>query len=119
LRSADGHNASLSGLVEDRLNPCVNYLDVYFFQGIVMKKIAVLFVLALVAFGAIADELHNKAMAATNDLQQAIREMHVLQQEHGEEFGGHMARAEQLAQEAEQEREAAVRYYRERHPGWQ
>jgi hypothetical protein len=30
-----------------------------------------------------------------------------------------MARAEQLAREAEHERDEALRYYRERHPGWQ
>lgn len=65
------------------------------------------------------DELHNKAMAATHDLQRAIDEMRVMQEEHGPEFGGHMAHAEQLAQQAMQEREEALRYYRARHPGWQ
>ncbi len=68
---------------------------------------------------AYADELHNKAMAATRDLQRSISEMHVIQQEHGGEFGGHMARAEHLAQQAEQEREAALQFYRDRHPGWE
>ncbi|KWF91964.1 hypothetical protein WL93_12990 [Burkholderia diffusa] len=68
---------------------------------------------------ALADELHNKAMAATHDLQHAIEEMHVIQQEHGGEFGGHMARAEALARQAEQERVDALEYYRARHPGWQ
>lgn len=58
-------------------------------------------------------------MAATHDLQRAIQEMLVIQQEHGGQFGGHMERAEQLARQAEQERAAALEYYRERHPGWQ
>ncbi|WDD92971.1 hypothetical protein Bsp3421_003015 [Burkholderia sp. FERM BP-3421] len=84
-----------------------------------MKKVTVLIVSMLVASGAFADELHNKAMAATHDLQQAIGEMHVIQQEHGGQFGGHMARAEKLAQQAEQERGAALEYYRAHHPGWQ
>ncbi|CAE6812584.1 hypothetical protein R69746_08299 [Paraburkholderia aspalathi] len=84
-----------------------------------MKKVTVLLVSMLVASGAFADELHNKAMDATHDLQEAIQEMHVIQQEHGGQFGGHMARAEQLARQAEQERDAALQYYRASHPGWQ
>lgn len=76
-------------------------------------------VVAGVANLACADELHNKAMAATHDLQRSIDEMHVIQMEHGGEFGGHMARAEQLARQAEAERDAALRYYRASHPGWQ
>jgi hypothetical protein len=84
-----------------------------------IKKIPVLVCALLVANVAFADELHDKAMAATHDLQQSIAEMHVIQQEHGGEFGGHMARAEQLAQQAEHERAEALKYYRERHPGWQ
>ncbi|MDR3400417.1 MAG: hypothetical protein P4M06_22970 [Pandoraea sp.] len=86
-----------------------------------MKLIAVpvLVCAMFAANAAFADELHNKAMAATHDLQSAINEMHVIQAEHGGEFGGHMARAEALARQAEQERGAALEYYRARHPGWQ
>ncbi len=84
-----------------------------------MKAIPVLVGALMVANVAFADELHDKAMAATRDLQQSIGEMHVIQQEHGGEFGGHMARAEQLAQQAEHERDEALKYYRQRHPGWQ
>jgi hypothetical protein len=84
-----------------------------------LKTIPVLLCAALVVSVAYADELHNKAMAATHDLQRAIDEMHVIQQEHGGEFGGHMARAEQLARQAEVERQQALEYYRASHPGWQ
>ncbi|CAG9247744.1 exported hypothetical protein [Burkholderia diffusa] len=84
-----------------------------------LKSIPVILCAALIANVALADELHNKAMAATQDLQRAIEEMHVIQQEHGGQFGGHMARAEQLARQAEQERAAALEYYRGKHPGWQ
>ncbi|CAB3752932.1 hypothetical protein GQ57_20380 [Burkholderia sp. MSh2] len=84
-----------------------------------IKTIPILVCAILAANVAFADELHDKAMAATHDLQQSIEEMHVIQQEHGGEFGGHMARAEQLARQAEHERDAALKYYRERHPGWQ
>lgn len=84
-----------------------------------IKTLAVLASAVLVANVAFADELHNKAMAATHDLQRAIDEMHLIQQEHGGQFGGHMARAEQLARQAEQERNAALEYYRASHPGWQ
>ncbi|MCA8271608.1 hypothetical protein LGN17_03610 [Burkholderia sp. AU30280] len=84
-----------------------------------LKSIPVILCAALMANAAFADELHNKAMAATHDLQRSIEEMHVIQQEHGGEFGGHMQRAEQLARQAEQERAAALEYYRARHPGWQ
>ena len=73
-----------------------------------IKTLAVLASALLVANVAFADELHNKAMAATHDLQRAIDEMHLIQQEHGGQFGGHMARAEQLARQAEQERAAAL-----------
>lgn len=86
-----------------------------------MKRIVVpvLICAAFATTAAFADELHNKAMAATHDLQAAINEMHVIQAEHGGEFGGHMERAEALARQAEQERAAALEYYRARHPGWQ
>ncbi|MFK0377801.1 hypothetical protein PAN31117_05173 [Pandoraea anapnoica] len=86
-----------------------------------MKPTTILMALcaALVANAAFADELHDKAMAATHDLQRSIEEMHVIQMEHGGEFGGHMARAEELARQAERERVAALEYYRARHPGWQ
>ena len=84
-----------------------------------IKSILTFVCALLVVNAAFADELHDKAMAATHDLQQAIEEMHVIQQEHGGEFGGHMARAEKLARQAEQERDAALKYYRQRHPGWQ
>jgi hypothetical protein len=84
-----------------------------------LKTLPVLVCAILVANVAFADELHDKGMAATHDLQKAISEMHVIQQEHGGEFGGHMARAEQLARQAEQERGAALEYYRASHPGWQ
>ncbi|WP_146013922.1 hypothetical protein [Trinickia dabaoshanensis] len=84
-----------------------------------MKTLSVLACALLVANAAFADELHNKAMAATHDLQRAIDEMHVIQAEHGGQFGGHLARAEQLAREAERERAAALDYYRASHPGWQ
>ncbi|HTH94162.1 MAG TPA: hypothetical protein VL550_02930 [Rhodocyclaceae bacterium] len=83
------------------------------------KTIPVLLSAALIASVAYADELHNKAMKATADLQHAIEEMHVIQQEHGGEFGGHMERAEALARQAEQERAMALDFYRARHPGWQ
>jgi hypothetical protein len=84
-----------------------------------LKTLSVLACAALAANVAFADELHNKAMAATRDLQHAIEEMHIIQQEHGGQFGGHMARAEQLAREAERERDEALKYYRSTHPGWQ
>jgi hypothetical protein len=84
-----------------------------------IKKIPLLVCALLAANVAFADELHDKAMAATRDLQRSIEEMHVIQQEHGGEFGGHMARAEQLAQQAEHERDEALKYYRQGHPGWQ
>lgn len=84
-----------------------------------IKTLPVLLGALLVVNVASADELHNKAMGATRDLQQAIYEMHVIQEEHGGEFGGHLARAEALARQAEQERAAALEYYRARHPGWQ
>ncbi|AIY43385.1 hypothetical protein LT85_4227 [Collimonas arenae] len=84
-----------------------------------LKTLPVLLCTLCVVTVAFADELHNKAMAATHDLQQAISEMHVIQQEHGGQFGGHMKRAEQLARQAEQERDAALQYYRANHPGWQ
>ena len=84
-----------------------------------IKTLAVLASALLVANAAFADELHNKAMAATHDLQRAIDEMHLIQQEHGGQCGGHMARAEQLARQAEQERVQAIEYYRASHPGWQ
>ncbi|VVE09144.1 hypothetical protein PMO31116_02513 [Pandoraea morbifera] len=84
-----------------------------------LKTIPMILCAALITTAALADELHNKAMAATHHLQQSIEEMHVIQMEHGGEFGGHMARAEQLARQAERERVAAVEYYRARHPGWQ
>ncbi|WP_116136655.1 hypothetical protein [Trinickia diaoshuihuensis] len=84
-----------------------------------IKTLPVLVCALLVASTAFADELHDKAMAATHDLQRAIDEMHLIQAEHGGQFGGHMARAEQLAREAERERAAALDYYRASHPGWQ
>ncbi|RQH08965.1 hypothetical protein [Paraburkholderia dinghuensis] len=84
-----------------------------------IKTLSILLCTILVTNIARADELHDKAMAATHDLQRAIDEMHVIQQEHGGEFGGHMARAEQLARQAEQERKVALEYYRAGHPGWQ
>lgn len=84
-----------------------------------IKTLAIALGALAIANGAFADELHNKAMAATHDLQRSIEEMHVIQQEHGGQFGGHMARAEQLAREAERERAAALEYYRASHPGWQ
>ncbi len=84
-----------------------------------LKTLSVLAGALLIANAAFADELHNKAMAATHDLQRAIDEMHEIQQEHGGQFGGHMARAEKLAREAEVERAAALEYYRASHPGWQ
>ena len=84
-----------------------------------LNTLLVLVGAAVAANVAFADELHDKAMAATHDLQRSIDEMHAIQQEHGGQFGGHMARAEQLAREAEHERDEALRYYRERHPGWQ
>lgn len=84
-----------------------------------IKTVPVLVCAALVATVALADELHNKAMAATYDLQNAIHEMHLIQQEHGGQFGGHLARAEELARQAEKERELALKYYRASHPGWQ
>ncbi|WP_155646139.1 hypothetical protein [Burkholderia diffusa] len=84
-----------------------------------VKALAVFLGAAVVFTAAFADELHNKAMAATDHLQQAINTMHWIQQEHGDQFGGHMARAEELAQQAEQERVATIEYYRARHPGWQ
>jgi len=62
-----------------------------------IKKIPVLLYALLAANVALADELHDRAMAATHDLPRSIEEMHVIQQEHGDEFGWHMARAEQLA----------------------
>ena len=83
-----------------------------------IKTLPVLACALLLANGAFADELHNKAMAATHDLQRSIEEMHVIQQEHGGQFGGHMARAEKLAREAEIERNEALEYYRSSHPGW-
>ena len=43
-----------------------------------IKTLAVLASALLVANAAFADELHNKAMAATHDLQRAIDEMHVI-----------------------------------------
>lgn len=84
-----------------------------------LKILSVLACTVLAANVAFADELHNKAMAATHDLQRSIEEMHIIQQEHGGQFGGHMARAEQLAREAEHERDEALKYYRSTHPGWQ
>lgn len=84
-----------------------------------LRTVPLLLCSVFVVTVALADELHNKAMAATHDLQHAIEEMHVIQQEHGGQFGGHMARAEQLARQAEQERDAAIRFYRASHPGWQ
>lgn len=84
-----------------------------------IKALPVLLGALLVSHLAFADELHDKAMAATYDLHKSIEEMHVIQMEHGGEFGGHMARAEQLARQAELERDAALKYYRDRHPGWQ
>jgi len=83
------------------------------------KTLPVLLCSVLVVTVAFADELHNKAMAATHDLQQAISEMRVIHQEHGDEFGGHLGRAVALAEQAEKERDAALAYYRARHPGWQ
>lgn len=84
-----------------------------------IKALPVLVCALLAANVAFADELHDKAMRATHDLQHAIDEMHWIQAEHGGQFGGHMARAEQLAREAERERAAALEYYRASHPGWQ
>jgi hypothetical protein len=86
-----------------------------------MKKSTVFLLTTLVVASSavFADELHDKAMAATHDLQQAIDEMHVMTREHGPEFGGHMERAEKLAQQAANEREAALKFYRAHHPGWQ
>jgi hypothetical protein len=84
-----------------------------------IKTLPVLVCALLAVNVAFADELHDKAMAATHDLQRSIEEMHVIQQEHGGDFGGHMARAEQLARDAEHERALALDYYRARHPGWQ
>lgn len=78
-------------------------------------------IIAFVTLGAnvaYADEIHDKAMASTQYLRQSIDIMHVMQQQHGPEFGGHMARAEQLATQAERERDAALKYYRAHHPGW-
>ena len=83
------------------------------------KTLSVLAGALLIANVAFADELHDKAMAATRDLQASIDEMHLMQREHGGQFGGHLARAEQLAREAERERAAALVYYRASHPGWQ
>jgi len=84
-----------------------------------LKTLPVLLCTLLVATVVFADEIHNKAMAATHDLQQAINEMRLIHQEHGGEFGGHMGRAVELAEQAEQERKIALEYYRSRHPGWQ
>jgi hypothetical protein len=84
-----------------------------------IQTLPVLLCSLLVTTVVFADELHNKAMAATHDLQQAITEMRIIHQEHGNEFGGHLARAVSLAEQAEQERNAALEYYRARHPGWQ
>lgn len=83
------------------------------------KTMVIALCAALVASAAFADELHDKAMAATHDLQRSIEEMHVIQMEHGGEYGGHLARAEELARQAERERVAGLDYYRARHPGWQ
>ncbi|WP_321899997.1 hypothetical protein [Paraburkholderia heleia] len=84
-----------------------------------MKKLTLLLVSMLIASGAYADELRDKSMSTKHDLEQAIAEMHVMQQEHDADFDGHLARAEQLARQAEAEREAALEYYRAHHPGWQ
>ena len=84
-----------------------------------LRTLSVLAGALLIANAAFADELHDKAMAATQDLQRAIAEMHEIQQEHGGKFGGHMKRAEELARQAERERAAALEYYRDKHPGWQ
>jgi hypothetical protein len=84
-----------------------------------IKTLTVIFGALVVAGVACADELHDKAMASTHDLQRAISEMHVMQEEHGPDFGGHIARAEALARQAESERQAALDYYRSNHPGWQ
>jgi len=84
-----------------------------------IKMLPVVLCAVFFASGAFADELHDKAMSATRDLQSAINKMHEIQREHGGQFGGHMARAEQLARQAEQERNAALEYYRANHPGWQ
>ncbi len=84
-----------------------------------IKTVPILLCALLVTTVVFADELHDKAMAATHDLQRAINEMSVIHQEHGSEFGGHMARAVELAKQAEAERGAALEYYRARHPGWQ
>lgn len=83
------------------------------------KKALVLLGTLLISGTVMADELHDKAMASTHDLQAAIDEMHIMQMEHGPAFGGHMGRAEALARQAEAERQAALEYYRAGHPGWQ
>jgi len=73
----------------------------------------------LVATAALADEIHDKTQVADHDLKEAVGVLHVIQMEHGPDFGGHFARAEQFARQADAEREAGMRYYRTRHPGWQ
>ncbi|MGN6668577.1 MAG: hypothetical protein ACTHKH_16630 [Trinickia sp.] len=83
-----------------------------------IKALPVLACALVIAHVAFADELHNKAMAVTRALQQSIDGMHLIQAEHGGQFGGHMARAEKLAREAQAERNAALDYYRASHPGW-
>ncbi|WP_420384494.1 hypothetical protein [Novosphingobium sp.] len=73
---------------------------------------------ALIATAALADEIHDKTQVADHDLKEAIGVLHMIQAEHGPDFGGHFARAEQLARQADAEREAGMHYYRARHPGW-
>jgi len=83
-----------------------------------IKKASVLLCAFFISSGVFADELHDKAMTATHDLQQAVSEMRLIHQEHGDEFGGHMGKATALAEQAEKERNIALEYYRARHPGW-
>ena len=74
---------------------------------------------ALIATAALADEIHDKTQVADRDLKEAIEVLHVIQMEHGPDFGGHFERAERLARQADAEREEGMRYYRTRHPGRQ
>ena len=82
-------------------------------------KVIPLLVGLLIGTAVFADELHDRAMAATHDLQQAISELRRINQDRVDEFGGHMGRAVGLAEQAEKERVAALEFYRARHPGWQ
>ena len=83
-----------------------------------LKLIAVI-AAALVATAAMADEIHDKTVAADRDMKEALDVLHIMQAEHGPDFGGHFARAEALLREADREREEGMKFYRARHPGWQ